>query len=148
MKILYKNKKAYHDYEILEEMIAGIVLTGAEIKSVRAGNINLKGAYVSIQGGEAFLKGASIARYRYDCAIDYDPFRIRKLLLKKQEMAKMAAKLNTKGLTVAALAVGLEKAFAKVVIGLVRGKKDWDKRRDIKERITRREAERAIRARQ
>ncbi|MFH1012520.1 MAG: SsrA-binding protein SmpB [Candidatus Peregrinibacteria bacterium] len=144
MKIIHKNKKAYFDYEVLEELTAGIMLTGSEIKSIRAGNVNLKSAYVSIQNGEAFLQQSQIAQYAYDSSPNYDPFRTRKLLLSKREIEWLAGKLNTQGVTIAALAVGLKGPYAKIVIGLVRGKKKHDKRQLIKERHMEREAERAM----
>lgn len=143
MKILTENKKALFDYEILEQFKAGIVLTGAEIKSVRGGHVHLKGAFVSIVGGEAWLKGAHIAPYKYD-SNPYDPLRARKLLLQKKEIEKLAAKLNTQGVTLIPLAVGLEKTYAKVLLALARGKKKHDKRAVMKERSTKREAERAM----
>lgn len=144
MKILHQNKQAYFNYEILEEFTAGIMLTGAEIKSVRAGHFNLKGAFVSIVGGEAWLKNANISRYPYDSNPAYDPFRTRKLLLKKPEIEKLAGKLNAQGVSLIPLAVGLKGRYAKVVLGLARGKKKHDKRAIIKERDTKREAERAM----
>ncbi|MFH0820167.1 MAG: SsrA-binding protein SmpB [Candidatus Peregrinibacteria bacterium] len=144
MKIIHQNKKAYFNYEILEEFKAGIVLSGAEVKSIRAGHVNLKSAYVTILGGEAWLKGANIARYPYDSRPEYDPFRVRKLLLKKAEIEKLAGKLNAQGVTLIPLAVGLEKQYVKLVLGLARGKKKHDKRAAIKDRETKREAARAI----
>jgi SsrA-binding protein len=144
MKIIQKNKKAYFDYEIIDEYKAGIILTGPEIKSVRSGNVNLKGSYVSVEKGEAFLKGAHISRYKYDSNKDYDPFRVRKLLLKEQEIHKISNHLNTQGVTVVPLAVGLDGKYAKVQIGVVRGKKKHDKRQSIKERDTKRQAQRAV----
>lgn len=144
MKLIHKNKKAYFDYEILEEFRAGIVLTGAEIKSLRGGHVNLKGAYVSITDGEAFLRNAHISRYRYDSRKDYDPFRERKLLLQKKELHKIANSLNTRGITVVPLAVGLEGDYAKVTVGLARGRKKHDKRQVIRERSEKRQVERAL----
>lgn len=146
MKIIHKNKKAYFDYEILQEFTAGIMLTGPEIKSLRSGHVNLKGAYVSIQNDEAFLKNAHISKYPYDQNKDYDPFRIRKLLLNKRELEKIANKLNTQGVTVVPLAVGLEKKYAKLKIALVRGKKKYDKRQTIRERETKRKMDRMIKS--
>ncbi|MBU1683504.1 SsrA-binding protein SmpB [Patescibacteria group bacterium] len=134
MKIIQKNKKAYFDYEVLDEYKAGIILTGPEIKAIRSGNVNLKGAYVSITKGEAFIKNMNISRYKYDSNPDYDPFRMRKLLLKESELHKIANHLNTQGVTVVPLAIGLDGKYAKVQIGIVRGKKKHDKRQTIKER--------------
>ena len=145
MKIIQKNKQAYFDYEILDEYKAGIVLTGPEIKSVRLGNINLRGSYVSIYNGAAYLKNANIARYKYCSDETYDPLRERKLLLKENELKKIAGVLNTKGVLVAPLAIGLEGKYAKLQIGLVRGRKKEDKRHVIKEREVKRRIGRAVR---
>ena len=146
MKLIHKNKKAYFDYEILEEFTAGIVLNGAEIKSVREDHIDMKSSFVSILGGEAFIKNLNISRYKYDQDKEYDPFRDRKLLLKKNEIEKIASKLNTQGVTVIPLSVGLEGRFAKVIIGLARGKKQYDKRESIKKRDQKRTIDRVVKA--
>jgi SsrA-binding protein len=132
MKIIQKNKQAYFDYEILDEYKAGIVLTGPEIKSVRLGNINLRGSHVSLLKGQAYLK-------------NYAPFRERKLLLKESELKKIAGVLNTKGVLIAPLAIGLEGKYAKLQIGIVRGKKQHDKRQTIKEREVKRRMDRVVR---
>ncbi len=145
MKILQENKKAYFDYEVLEEFVAGIVLTGAEIKSVRAGHVQLKGSYVSMAGGQASIKGMNIAHYKYSVDKEYEPFRDRKLLLNKAEIEKITAKTHAKGFTIAPLAIGLEGAYAKLRIGIVRGRKKEDKREVIKDRENKRTVARAIR---
>ncbi|MBU0727661.1 SsrA-binding protein SmpB [Patescibacteria group bacterium] len=145
MKIINKNKKAYFDYEVLDEYKAGIMLTGPEIKSVRAGQVNLKGAYISINDAEASIRGMNISRYKYDSSKDYDPFRVRKLLLKESESHKISNHLNTQGTTVVALAIGLDGKYAKVQIGVVRGKKKHDKRQTIKDRDVKRQLDRAVR---
>ncbi|PIZ74001.1 SsrA-binding protein [Candidatus Peregrinibacteria bacterium CG_4_10_14_0_2_um_filter_43_11] len=145
MKIIHKNKKAYFDYEILEELTAGIVLTGSEVKSVRSGDLSLKGSYVSMQGKDVFLKSVNISRYAYDQSKDYDPLRVRKLLLKQKEIEKIASKLNTQGVTLVPLAIGSKGAYIKVLIAIVRGRKQHDKRQVLKERTMKREADRAIR---
>ena len=144
MKLIQKNKKAFFDYEVIETYIAGIVLTGPEIKSIRAGHVNLKGAYISIQNGEAKVKGMNISRYQYDSSENYEPFRDRKLLLKEAELHKIGTSLNTQGITVAALAIGLVGRYAKLEIGIVRGKKQHDKRQTIKDRETKRQTNRAM----
>ncbi|MCK5611849.1 SsrA-binding protein SmpB [Candidatus Pacearchaeota archaeon] len=144
MKIIHKNKKVYFDYEILQEFTAGIALTGAEVKSVRGGHVNLKGAYMSIQKGEAFLKNSHISKYSHDQSEDYDPFRIRKLLLNKREIEKMSTQLNTQGISIAALAIGLVGRNIKVLIAVVRGKKKHDKRDSIKGREQKRVMDRLI----
>jgi len=134
MKIIHKNKKAVFDYELLDKFIAGIALTGAEVKSIRNSDINLKGAYVSIKGGEATLKNAHISKYKFSESSDYDPFRARKLLLKKSEIAKIVNHINTQGVTVIPIAIGVEGKHIKVEIAVARGKKLHDKRQSIKER--------------
>ena len=146
MKLIQKNKKAYFDYEILQEFTVGIVLTGPEIKSIRNGNINLKGSYVTIQSGEAFLKNAHISKYQYDSSEDHDIFRIRKLLLNKRELNKIANQLNTQGVTMVALAIGLEGKYAKLKIALARGKKKHDKRETIKGREQKRQLDRLVKS--
>jgi SsrA-binding protein len=145
VKIIHKNKKAFFDYEILETYKVGVVLTGAEVKSVREGNVNLKGAYVSIAEGEVHVKGMSISHYVHDQSTDYDPLRYRKLLLNKKEIHKLQAALNTQGTTVVPLTVGLEGRLIKMEIGLARGKKKHDKRQTIKERDSKRRLDRLIR---
>ena len=145
MKIIYENRKAYFNFEILEEFVAGIELLGPEIKSIRAGHVNLKGAYVSVVGGEAWLKGANINRYKYDSAKTYDPFRDRKLLMKKSEIEKLARHLGGKAATIAPLAIGLQGQWAKLKLAIVRGRKKEDKREVIKEREQKRTISRAIR---
>ena len=144
MKIIYQNKKALFDYEILDEFKAGIILLGPEIKSIRLGHVNLKGAYVSLKDARAFLKGANISRYRYDSSADYEPFRDRELLLSKSELHKILNHLNTQGVTVVPLAIGLEGKFAKLRIAVARGKKKHDKRQSIKKRETTRQIDRAM----
>lgn len=145
MKIIHQNKKATFDYEILAEFKAGIMLIGPEIKSIRKGNVNLKGAYVSIQkNNKAFLKGAHISRYAYDSSADYEPFRDRELLLNKSELHKIVNHLNTQGVTVVPLAIVLEGKYAKVKIAVARGKKKHDKRETIKKREIKREIDRAM----
>ncbi len=139
MKIIQKNKKAYFDYEVLDEYKAGIILTGPEIKSIRGGNVNLKGAYVSVSNGEASIRGMNISRYKYDSNPDYDPFRLRKLLLKESEIHKITNHLNTQGVTVVPLAIGLDGKYAKLQIGIARGQKKHDKRHAIKDREVKRQ---------
>ena len=144
MKIIHKNKKAYFDYEIVEEYKVGIALTGPEIKSIRGGNINLKGAYISIQNEEAFLKNAHIVRYPYDQNPNYDPLRVRKLLLQKKELHKISTQLNNQGVTVTPLFIGLDGRCAKLQIAVVRGKKKHDKRETIKKRDVKRQMDRVV----
>jgi len=144
MKIIHKNKKAYFDYEILQEFKAGIILLGSEIKSIRSGNINLKGAYVSLQKEKPVLKGANISRYAYDTREDYDPFRDRTLLLKQSEIDRIENQLNTQGLTLIPLYIGMDGKLAKLQMAIARGKKKHDKRNTLKERATKRQIDRAL----
>ena len=145
MKIIHQNKKAVFDYEILDKYTAGMILLGSEIKSIRAGNVNLKGSYVSVVGEKAILRGAHITRYSHDSSTSYDPFRDRELLLNKAELHKITNHLNTQGVTVIPMSVGIEGKYAKLVIGVARGKKKHDKREAIKKRETKREIDRAVR---
>lgn len=143
MKIIANNKKAFFDYEILEKFIAGIVLLGCEIKSIREGKINLKGSYIVIKQDEVWMKNVHISPYKFSTD-KVDPIRERKLLLNKREIKKIQQKLNEQGITCAPLAIGLEKNFAKVEIALVRGKKKYDKRADLKKKDQDREIARKI----
>jgi len=138
------NKKAYFDYEILETLEAGIVLTGPEVKSVKRGQIDLSASYVNIdQAGIPWLINANVSPYppAWQVQQNYQPDRSRKLLLKKEEIIKLATKIKTKGLTIIPLKVYNIGGLIKIQIGLARGKKKYDKREAIK----RREVERKIR---
>lgn len=143
-KIISKNKKAFHDYEILERIEAGIILTGSEIKSIRNGNINLKGSYVSIKKGKPFLNESHISPYKFSGDEDYNPTRNRELLLKKKEVSKLETKLNEKGNTLIPLQVYLIKGLAKIELGLCRGKKQFDKRHDLKKKSQDKEIKRTL----
>lgn len=141
MKTVAQNRRAHFDYEILETVEAGMVLTGLEVKSCREGHISLAGAYVLIQNGKAILRHATIARYRYAAGPEpYEPARERELLLKRSEADRLASAMDQKGMTVVPLEVQAGK-FIKVVLGLGRGKKKFDKRSSIKKR----EVERKLR---
>lgn len=147
MKEIAKNKKAYFDYEVLEEIEAGIVLTGAEIKSVRKGNINLKSAYVSnISEGktqELLVKNMHIAVYP-QMNVPQDPTRERKLLLHRKEIDKLHGKLTEQGLTLIPLKMYLKKGYAKLLLGLCKGKKKHDKRKTLKKKAQDMEMKRAL----
>ncbi len=139
------NKKAYFDYEILETFEAGVVLTGAEVKSVRASKASLNGAYVIIRGGEAFLVNASISPYQVaNTPKNYDPERARKLLLSEKELATLERGSEQEGLTIVAIKWYNKKRFLKLEIGLARGKKKVDKRETLKERATKRDIDRIM----
>ncbi len=132
--VVAKNRRARFDYDILETIEAGIVLTGGEVKSCRAHGVNLAGAYVSFVGGKAALKQASIAPYRYARAEDAgDPKRERALLLSKSQMERLQSFAAEKGVTIIPLEV-VAKKFVKVLLGVARGRKRFDKRSAIRER--------------
>ena len=138
MKTVASNRRARYDYQILDTFEAGIVLTGQEAKSCRAGNVNLGGSYVSILKGKPVLKGAKIARYAYaSVAADYDPGHDRTLLLRKNELAKLETQLNERGVTLIPLEVKAGRHI-KVILGLGKGKKRYDKRQKIKEKDVKR----------
>lgn len=138
-----KNKKAYFDYEILEKFIAGMVLKGTEIKSVRLGKVGLVDAYCLVQGQEVFVKGLQIAEYAYGTHYNHEPLRERKLLLEKSEIRRLARKTRETGNTIVALRIFItEKGYAKLEIGLARGKKQYDKRETIRQKDTARQLDR------
>lgn len=144
MPVLAENKRAYHDYEILEKYEAGIQLTGFETKGARAGRMNISAAYAIIRGGEAWLLNSFVAPYQAGNApAGYDPERTRKLLLKKEEIKELTGKLQQKGLTFLALKVYTKgrRNLIKVELGLARARKTRDKR----EYIRKKEAEREMR---
>ena len=143
-KIVAVNKKAYHDYEMLEKMEAGISLLGTEIKSVRKGKVQLKEAYVSFSSGEALIKGMNISQYDLGNRFNHDETRERKLLLHKKEINRLAGKVKLQGLTVIPLKMYLKDGKAKLEIALARGKTLYDKREDDKKKSMLREAQKAI----
>ena len=131
-KLIANNKKARHDYFILETYEAGIVLTGTEIKSIRQGKVNLKESYVKVGGGQAVIHGMHISPYDHGNIFNVDPLRDRKLLLHKKEILKIEQKMKEKGLTVVPLSLYInEDGRAKLEIALAKGKKLYDKRDDI-----------------
>jgi SsrA-binding protein len=140
-----KNKKAYHDYEILEKYEAGIALKGTEVKSLREGKANLRDAFVRIENGEAFLFNAYIAPYSHGNLFNHEPTRKRKLLLHKSEIKRLFGKSQEKGLTIIPLRMYFnDKGKVKVEIALVKGRKKYDKREAIKRRELEREAQKAM----
>lgn len=146
-KILVQNKKARHDYFILETFEAGIELIGTEVKSVRQGKMNLKDSYVDLRNGEAFLIGAHISPYEYGNIFNRDPERIRRLLLKKQEINKLVGKLSEKGLTMVPVDVYLKGKWIKMTVALAQGKKNFDKREAKAEAESKRNIERTLKER-
>ncbi len=139
-----RNPKARHDYHILETWEAGLVLTGSEIKSVRAGKVSLKGAFGVVRRGEIWLEGMNISLYESGGYTNHDPMRPRKLLVHRRELRHLVGATERKGLTLIPLDLHLSKGWAKVTIALGRGKKAYDKREDLKRRDAEREAARAM----
>ncbi len=141
MKIITNNKKAYYDYFISDNLEAGISLQGSEVKSIRAGGISLNESYVKIIGDEVFLINCYIKPFEKSSAFVPDSKRMRKLLLKKQEISKLKQKVLEKGLTIVPLKVYLKGSLVKVEIGIGKGKKLFDKRATLKEKAVKREIE-------
>lgn len=145
MATVANNHKVLFDYEVLKKFTAGIELTGQEVKSARAGQMNLRGAYISIRGGEAFIIGADIPAYQpKNVGEDYDSLRARKLLLSKAEITELQDAEGTKGLTIVPLIVYNKGRFLKIDVAIARGKKKFDKRQAIKKRDTEREIRRKL----
>ena len=145
IKLISQNKKAYHDYFILETFQCGIALTGTEVKSVRAGRCNLKDSYVMIENGEAILTGMHFSPYEQGNIFNHDPMADRKLLLHKYEINKLQGAVTKDGLTIVPLKVYFKGSLVKVDIGIAKGKKLYDKRQDIAKKDQKREAERDFR---
>ncbi|MBG9586723.1 SsrA-binding protein SmpB [Cytobacillus firmus] len=147
-KMVAQNKKAYHDFAIEETYEAGIVLQGTEIKSIRAGKVNLKDSYARIQNNEIYLFGMHVSPYEQGNRYNHDPLRTRKLLLHRKEISKLIGESKEVGYSIVPLKMYLKNGYAKVLIGLARGKKKYDKREDLKKKEAKREVERAFRERQ
>jgi SsrA-binding protein len=147
IKVITVNRQAYHDYTVERTVEAGIALVGTEIKSIREGRVNLRGAYAIARNGELWLENAHIAVYEHGNRYNHDPMRTRKLLLHKREIAQLTARVATKGLTLIPLKLYLKGGRAKIELGLCRGKKLYDKREAIAERETKRDIERVTRGR-
>ena len=138
-----KNKRASFEYQLLEKYVAGIVLTGSEIKSIREGKVSLQEAYCDFMGNELFIKQMNIARYKQASYNNHEPLRERKLLLNRKELKKLKKKLDEKGLTLVPLRMFInDRGLAKVEIALGKGKKLYDKRESIKERDVKRDIDR------
>lgn len=135
-----KNKKAYFDYTILEDLEAGIALTGTEIKSIRKGSIDLKDTFVNIKNNEAFILNMYIAKYEEGNIFNHEEHRTRKLLLHKKEIKKLKEKIKIEGLTIIPLKLYFKKNKVKILIGICKGKKLYDKRATLKEKDLKREA--------
>ncbi|MDB5060008.1 MAG: smpB [Chloroflexi bacterium] len=141
------NRRVYHDYFVDETMEAGLVLTGTEVKSVRAGRVNLREAYARIDKGEAWLWNAHISPYDHGNRFNHEPQRTRKLLLHRNEIVRLNTAMKKKGYTLVPVRIYFKRNHAKVELGLARGKKLYDKRDSIAERDSKRDIERAMRSR-
>lgn len=144
-KVVCKNNRAFHDYEILETLEAGLVLTGTEVKSLREGRVNLKDSYAKVEDGEIFLVDAHISPYSHGNIMNHDPLRPRKLLLHKAEIRRLTGKVREKGLTLIPLQIYFRGGRAKVELGLAKGRKLHDKRAEIKRRDEKRDLQRELR---
>lgn len=148
IRIVATNRKAYHDYFILDTYEAGLALTGTEVKSLREGRLNLKDSYVGVKSGEAILLGAHISPYSHGNRENHDPERDRRLLLHKREILRLVGKVQEKGLTVIPLRVYFRAGRAKIEIAVAKGKALYDKRESKKKEENRREMESALKHRQ
>lgn len=147
VKIVAKNSKAYHDYFIEEKYETGIELAGTEVKSIRAGTLNLKDAYCAVKDGELFVHGMHISPYEKGNIFNKDPVRVRRLLMHRREIRKLHALVRQDGYTLVPLSVYFKDARVKVEIGLCKGKKNYDKRDAAAQRDARREIDRAMKTR-
>jgi len=146
-KLIASNKKAHHDYFILQKFEAGLALTGTEVKSLRAGRANLKDSYVTFQQGEAYLFGAHISPYTHGNLQNHEPERSRKLLLHRRELEKLHVEVTEKGLTIVPLRLYFKGSKVKAEIAVVRGKKQYDKRETERTKEADREAAKAMKER-
>ncbi|MCC8051696.1 MAG: SsrA-binding protein SmpB [Clostridiales bacterium] len=147
VKLIANNKKAYHDYFIEETYEAGLALHGTEVKSLRMGKCSIKESFVRIENGEVFIYGMHISPYEKGNIFNKDPLRVKKLLLHRSEIGRMAGKVAEKGYTLVPLRVYFKGSLVKVEIGLAKGKKLYDKRQDIAKKDQRREAEKEFKLR-
>lgn len=145
-KTLCHNRKAYHSYDILESLEAGIMLDGAEVKSLRNGGGNIKDSYAQIVQGEVYLTHLHISPYAQASILNYDPERRRKILLHKKEIVRLAGKVKEKGLTIIPLSIYLKGHLIKVELGLGKGKKEYGKKEALKERDVKREIAREVKS--
>ncbi|MCD7833781.1 MAG: SsrA-binding protein SmpB [Lachnospiraceae bacterium] len=147
IKLIANNKKAYHDYFIEETCEAGLALHGTEVKSLRMGKCSIKESFIRIENGEVFIYGMHISPYEKGNIFNKDPLRVKKLLMHRQEIGRMAGKIAAKGYTLVPLRVYFKGSLVKVEIGLAKGKKLYDKRQDIAKKDQRREAEKEFKQR-
>ena len=145
VKVLAQNKKAFHEYFVEDKYECGIVLVGTEVKSIRAGRVNLKDSYVKIKSGEAFVIGMHISPYEKGNIFNRDPFRERKLLLHKAELRRLARASQEQGFSIIPLSMYLKDGLVKMEIATAKGKKRYDKRESLAKRDAEREMERKLR---
>lgn len=138
-RVVVSNRKARHDYFILDSLEAGLVLRGTEVKSLRAGNANLQDSYAHIKNGEVWLFGMHISPYEQGSYLNHDPRRPRKMLLGKREIRKLLSRVQEKGLSLIPLGIYFKGPFAKVELGIAQGKKSYDKREAVKQRDAKRD---------
>lgn len=146
-KVIAQNRKASHDYTIIDTIEAGIVLTGTEIKAIRAGRMNLKDGYARIRHGEVFMDNVHISPYEQGNLFNHDPLRTRKLLLHRRQINRLIIEVKNPGITLVPLRVYLKNGYAKVLIGIAKGKRQYDKREDLKRKDMQREIDRTLKER-
>lgn len=147
IKIIAKNSNAYHNYEIIDKIECGIVLFGTEIKSIRAGKINLKDSFAQIKNGECFAIGIHISPYKHGNIFNKDPLRDKKLLLNKYEINKLIGKIQTKGYSLVPISMYFKGSLVKLELGIGKGKKLYDKRQDIAKKDAERKIQIALKER-
>ena len=145
-KSISENRKAFHDYHLLESFEAGIVLLGTEVKAIREGRVNLRDSFARVEDGEVFLYNVHISPYSHRGYADHEPLRRRKLLLHREEIRKLVGKTVEKGMTLVPVRLYFKNGRVKVAVSLAKGKKDYDKRETIKKRDTDRETRAAVKA--
>ena len=145
IKLITTNRKARHDYHIDDTLEAGVVLSGTEVKSLREGRANLQDAFCNVQSGEMMMYNCHISPYSHGNQMNHDPVRPRKLLMHRREIERWGSAVQEKGFTIIPLKLYFKNGYAKVEIGLARGKKQYDKRADIAERETKRRLDRVMR---
>ena len=147
VKIIANNKKAYHEYFVLDKLEAGIELVGTEVKSIRAGRVNLKESWCMIKNGEIFVNGMHISPYEQGNIFNKDPFRVRKLLMHRKEIDRLFGKIKQDGLTLIPLSVYFKNSRVKVEVGLCKGKNLHDKRETLAKKQAQRDIDRALKER-
>ena len=146
-KNIAENRKAFHDYHVLETFEAGVALLGTEVKSIREGRVNLRDSYAQVKDGEVFVHNVHIQPYSHRGYADHEPLRRRKLLLRRDEIRKLVGKTVEKGMTLVPVRLYFKNGRVKVAVSLAKGKKDYDKRETIKRRETERETRAAVKSR-